>query len=145
MNPYDTQQKQDSVSAQPVSAGNKEMEMPKMPEAGMEDPVEFAIPKEVTGHVQISQTTPEIPPDLKQAGVTYSPSDQTMSNTSSSGNSSRVMLTDDQINDGLTKKPTDSFRWLAEWCIKQLKLAHVHFKKINGRYIRITDHITHST
>ncbi|KKR72441.1 MAG: hypothetical protein UU81_C0057G0011 [Microgenomates group bacterium GW2011_GWC1_41_8] len=123
---------------QPVSVGMaKEQEMPASSDIQLEDVQEYEVPKEVSAHVQIQKQIPDIPPDLKQMGVTHAPSDQTISDTTSLAK--KTPLTDDQINDGLQKPPTDSFRWFAEWCLKQLKLMHVHLTKVKGRYIRVTD------
>lgn len=123
---------------QPVSGGMaKESEMPVSTEPRLEDAQEFQVPKEVANHVQVQPHKPEIPPDLKSIGVTNAPADQTVSDLTSSPR--KTVLTDDQINDGLQKPPTDSFRWLAEWCVKQLKLMHVHLTKVNGKMVRVPD------
>ncbi|MBI4137560.1 hypothetical protein HY469_05865 [Candidatus Roizmanbacteria bacterium] len=123
--------------AQPVSTGMaKEVEVPVPTDISLQDAREFEVPKEVAAHVQVQKQIPDIPPDLKQIGVTHAPADQHISDTKSAAK--KIPLTDDQLNDGLTKPPTDSFRWLAEWCLKQLKLMHVHITKVNGRFIRVT-------
>ena len=33
-------------------------------------------------------------------------------------------LTEDQVRDGLHHQILDSIRWLAEWCIRQIKMLH---------------------
>ncbi|MCR4263940.1 MAG: hypothetical protein NUV98_04450 [Candidatus Roizmanbacteria bacterium] len=125
--------------SQPVSGSGmaKEQDLPVPVDIQLEDVQEYEVPKEVAAHVQVQKQKPDIPPDLKQIGVTHAPSDQTISDTVSPVK--KAPLSDDQINDGLQKPPTDSFRWLAEWCVKQLKLMHVHLTKVKGRYIRIPD------
>ena len=128
-----------TASADPVSVGSvaKEYESPVSPDIKPEEIQEYQVSKEVSAHVQIRTEKPDIPPDLIQIGVTHAPSDQNMSAPVS--NQVSVPLNDDQINDGLHHPITDSIRWLAEWCLVQLKRAHVHLTKVKGRYIRVLE------
>lgn len=82
---------------------------------------------EQAGVTKMSETI-EIPPDLKKMGV------QTMGSTAvfASNASLKLPLTDDQIVTGLHSQVLMSLRWLSEWCIKRLKIAHVHLKVITG-------------
>ena len=116
---------------------NKEHQLPGALDIPLQeiDVKEYEIPKEVSAHMQIQPHKPDIPPDLTAIGVTHSPSDQTVSGTVTVSNS--IPLTDDQINEGKQQPPTNSFRWLAEFCLKQLKYAGIHLMKVKGRYIRI--------
>lgn len=45
-------------------------------------------------------------------------------------------LTDDQIAQGLHQSIVSSWRWLAEWCDRQLKQAHVILKTSQGKIVR---------
>jgi hypothetical protein len=110
------------------------MEEKKLDDVKIEDAQEYEVPKEVASHIQIPSQKPDIPPDLEKMGVTHSPLDQTVSSTVTIN--SQVPLTDDQLNEGLQQPPVNSFRWLAEICLKQLKLAGIHLMKVKGRYIR---------
>ena len=150
MNPDDSNQKQDTapvrsdsgIQNQPpvISGVSKEREAPFFKENTIEEPAEFQVPKEVSEHIKLLPTKPDIPPDLIKAGVTHSPADDSVQQTRQDPSlAAPVPLSDDQINQGIAKAPTDSVRWLAEWCVKQLKLAHVQLKKVKGRYIRVQE------
>lgn len=45
-------------------------------------------------------------------------------------------LTDDQIAQGLHQSIVSSWRWLAQWCERQLKQAHVLLKSTQGKIVR---------
>ena len=45
-------------------------------------------------------------------------------------------LTDDQIAQGLHQSIMSSWRWLAQWCDRQLKQAHVLLKSTHGKVVR---------
>ena len=45
-------------------------------------------------------------------------------------------LTDDQIAQGLHQSIISSWRWLAEWCERQLKQAHILLKTTQGKIVR---------
>ena len=47
-------------------------------------------------------------------------------------------LTDDQIAQGLHQSLLSSWRWLAEWCERQLKQAHVLLSSTKGKTVRTT-------
>lgn len=78
--------------------------------------------------VTITSETIEIPPDLKKMGVQAMGS----SNVFTSATAMKLPLTDDQIVIGLHSQVMMSLRWLSEWCIKKLKIAHVHLKVMTG-------------
>lgn len=42
-------------------------------------------------------------------------------------------LTDDQIMNGLHHKIWESIRWLSEWCIRQMQLAHQNVKRFRQK------------
>jgi hypothetical protein len=99
---------------------------------------EHEVSHEIAPHVQATSEAIELPPDLRQAGVTQSPQDQTIPPITDD-QSVPLPLTDDQIGAGLRQKPASSYRWLAEWCVRQLKLIHIHLKNIHGHFVRIND------
>jgi hypothetical protein len=45
-------------------------------------------------------------------------------------------LTDQQIEVGLHQGITDSMRWLAVWCVRKLKQAHIALRNIHGSVLR---------
>lgn len=45
-------------------------------------------------------------------------------------------LTDDQIAQGVHQSIMTSWRWLAEWCERQLKQAHILLTSAHGKIIR---------
>ncbi|MBI5018807.1 hypothetical protein HZB58_00865 [Candidatus Gottesmanbacteria bacterium] len=47
-------------------------------------------------------------------------------------------LTDDQIAQGLHQSLMSSWRWLAEWCERQLKQAHILLTSAKGKTTRST-------
>lgn len=46
-------------------------------------------------------------------------------------------LTDDQIAQGLQQSLVTSWRWLAEWCARQLKQAHILLRSVHGATERV--------
>ncbi len=55
----------------------------------------------------------------------------------SSGTVIALPLTDDQIIQGLQQNVTNSWRWLAQWCLRKLKQLHLILKSIHGQIVRI--------
>jgi len=66
----------------------------------------------------VSAVGPAAPPTLGAAAVITLP------------------LTDDQIAQGLHQSLLSSWRWLAEWCERQLKQAHVLLSSSKGKTVR---------
>lgn len=116
---------------------SKEHEILLSSEEPIEAVKEFQIPKEVSPHLQPVSETVELPPDLKQAGVTIPPQDMPVVAPAQTGPS--LPLTDDQIGQGLQADLTTSFRWLAEWCLKQIRLFHMHLSKVGEHFMRVRD------
>jgi hypothetical protein len=82
---------------------------------------DIELPKEViNAGVSMHPTVVNIPPQISSVGV--SPAGQNV--TVGSGTTVTLPLTNDQINEGLKKDVTNSWRWLAEWCIRKIK--HIH-------------------
>ena len=78
--------------------------------------------------------TIELPPDIARMGVYATGSTQPVI----TAGTVQLPLTDDQIIVGLHAQIISSLRWLAEWCIKQLKKAHIHLKSMGGKIVRET-------
>lgn len=116
----------------------KEQEPVKPPEAGpieeVVQEVEVAPELEAMGVEKRSETI-NLPPDLKKMGVkAVSPTQPATPATTIP-----LPLTDDQIMVGLHVRIISSLRWLAEWCLRQLKKAHYHLKVIAGHAVREKD------
>ena len=78
---------------------------------------EFELPKEVVSvGVKTQPTTVQIPPKITNFGVK-----PTGSVAVSNGASVQLPLTDEQITQGLKKSVTDSWHWLAVWCVRKVK------------------------
>lgn len=100
-----------------LEAVRKELELtPEVAEAG----------------VEVQKEEIDLPPPLPKMGVTQiGPSTPIAIPTIS------LPLTDDKVVAGLGVSIWASLRWLAEWCLKQLKKAHIKLKKVHGRIIRV--------
>lgn len=74
-----------------------------------------------------------IPPQLKQMGVQHAgPTAPVSSQVSVS-----LPITDDQVLKGLHANIFDAFRWLAVWCVRRLKMAHLALKNVHGKVMRV--------
>lgn len=120
--------------------GGKEREVLSQVESALEEPLQLEemVSKEVREvGVEIHPTTIELPPDLRKIGV--SPSGSTASVVHQGGTSPSVSipLSDQQIVVGLGGSIWSSVRWLAEWCLRQLKRAHIVLKVVGGKVMRV--------
>lgn len=135
--PADDQQVQDQ-KPQPVSVGvDKEKEMPRPVEESIRDVKEHEVPKELKEHVVRTKEAIELPPDLKKMGVSTPPASGNVSDVVTG--EVKLPLTDDEIEQGVHMKVMNSFRWLAEWCLKQLKKAHMQLTKQGEHYKQVKD------
>ena len=105
-----------------VSSGiQKEQEPIASSETGLTETmteIEVSPELEKAGIEKRSETI-ELPPDLQKMGVVATgPSQPVVTATVS------LPLTDDQIAQGLKHGVTNSWRWLAEWCIRRIKQFH---------------------
>ncbi len=66
----------------------------------------------------------EVPPDLKNLGVTQSGSSTPVDDTGQLKDL-KLPLTKEQIQKGLHAKIIDSIAWLAQWCMKQIKRSKI--------------------
>lgn len=79
---------------------------------------EVELPKEVTSvGVSPKPTSVKLPPAVQQLGVRATGAATPPSSTQSVA----LPLTDDQIAQGLKLSLTNSWRWLAEWCVRRIK------------------------
>ena len=94
------------------------------------------LPKEVaSAGVTIQPTTIPIPQPIAQMGVAPGPANIPMPTAATT-----LPITDDQIAQGLGKSIKESFRWLAEWCIRRLKQVHIGLQSIHGKLTRVPIH-----
>ncbi|MCJ7740091.1 hypothetical protein MUP32_02110 [Candidatus Microgenomates bacterium] len=106
-------------------------------EAVSEISTEVELPKEVEqAGVQKFADTIELPPDLKKLGV--GPSGSTTPVTQTAALPPVVLpISDQTVVQGLHTQITNALRWLAVWCVKKLKKAHVALKVIHGKIVRV--------
>lgn len=107
------------------------VESPLITEIGQEQP----LPPEVSkAGVTLQPQTVTLPPNVSQMGVkvvgSQTPPVQPQAITVA------LPISDDQIAAGLQQSLTTSLRWLSEWCVRQLKQAHVILKSVHGKIIR---------
>lgn len=75
----------------------------------------------------------ELPPQVKQMGVTQIETEINLPQTVPMV----VPLADEQIVKSTGASVWASLTWLAQWCLRQLKKAHVKLKKIHGKIVRV--------
>lgn len=134
-----TQNNSSNIVTQPVPSGVHSSGKESEPAATSTDYImevgsEEEISSEVSSVGVISQPERiEIPPDLQQVGVTPVGGSVPLPNPPTL----KLPIPDEQIEKGLHEKIWNSLRWLAEWCVFQLKKAHYRLKTINGKVIRV--------
>jgi hypothetical protein len=138
-----TQSATDNSQPSPVSSGSSSKEVengiglatgetPSLTELGKD----IELPKEVSAvGVSLSPTVVAIPQNISQMGV--KPAGNNV--TAGSGQSVTLPLTDDQIEVGLKQNVTTSWRWLAEWCVRQLKHFHIALKNVGGKVVEVRE------
>ena len=82
--------------------------------------------------VRLKKEEVEVPPPIEKLGVrpvgpAVPPPPPAVS----------LPLTDDQVLTGLAAPILSSLRWLAEFCLRQLKKALISLRKIHGRIVRV--------
>lgn len=123
-----------------VSPGvSKEHEVSRAvaPETVSEITQEVELPIEVEkAGVEIIKDTIELPPDVKKLGVTTSGSSVQVASTPILP---QIVLpiSDQTVITGLHAQILSSLRWLAVWCVRRLKRAHIALKQIHGKIIRV--------
>lgn len=93
----------------------------------------------------------ELPPEVTGAGVTMHPNSVDIPKSVADLGVQSVdqayaapvtppvplPLSDDQIAKGLHQSILSSWRWLAEWCVRQLSMAHQALKSAHGKIVRM--------
>ncbi len=98
---------------------------------------EVELPKEVEkAGVTIVRETIEIPPDIKKLGVTPAGASTPVVTTATPAPVA-LPISDKEIITGLNEQILSSLRWLAVWCVRKLKKAHIALKNIHGKIIRV--------
>lgn len=120
-----------SVNKEVLNAPFGTTESPAPKEIGQE--AVDTLPKEVTSAgVTMQPTTIPVPSGVAKMGVQPVGANIPMPNASTP-----LPITDDQIAQGLGKSVRESFRWLAEWCIRRLKQVHVGLQSVRGKLVRV--------
>lgn len=138
-NPND---QKNSVQATPTvisSTVGKEQEGAKIasPEVVSDITHEVEVSKEVEkAGVEALKDTIELPPDIKKLGVSHA-GPTTPVAVSASLPQVTLPISDPQIVAGLHAQIISSLRWLAIWCVRKLKIAHIKLKEIHGKIIRV--------
>lgn len=103
--------------------------------------------KEITTEVEVSTEESEVgvkkipdvvelPPDIKKLGVI--PSGPTSPATSSVAMPQVVLpISDQNVITGLHAQVASAFLWLATWCVRKLKKAHITLKVVHGKIVRV--------
>lgn len=146
INNLNNQPSGDSISA---SSGQNQSPLPSSNSGGLhkeQEPLsigESVVMKESVADVEVSpeleragvvkrSETIDLPPDVKAMGVSAAGPAQPVIYTGAV----QLPLTDDQIIVGLHAQILSSLRWLAEWCVRQLKKVHTHLKTVGGKVVR---------
>lgn len=121
------------------SVTGKEYEAPTLAatEVVSEITQESELPKEVEkAGAEVIKDTIELPPDIKKLGVTHIGPSTPMATTTALP---QVVLpiSDSQVVAGLHAQILNSLRWLAIWCVRKLKKAHIALKQIHGKITRV--------
>ena len=120
-----------------TSTGDKEKEAPRSNASEIVQEVgkQVEIPSEVekAGVIHYKETI-EIPPDVRKMGLT-----PTGANVPVVSQTPQVTLpvSDQIVYQGLHADFTNAVKWLAVWCMKKLKTAHLALKKVHGKIIRV--------
>lgn len=113
--------------------GEKEKEVPSSKEILERVGEEIEPTKEIERiGVKLKKEEIKVPPPIeklgvKPTGVAAPPPPPAIS----------LPLTDDQVVTGLTSPIISSLRWLAEFCLRQFKKAHISLKRIHGKIMRV--------
>ena len=113
------------MAPQTVVSGNEEL---PLQEVGREIQLDRAIEK--TG-VKVTPTHMPLPKPIASSGVKPAGDNVTLG----TGKSVKLPLTDDEISQGTKKILTASWKWLAEWCIRRIKVfqKNLAYKSVKMR------------
>jgi len=96
---------------------------------------ETVLPEEVSKvGVTIKPTSINLPPPVKNFGVSVV--GLAAQDVAVVAPAISLPLSDEQIAQGLHQSIKSSWRWLAEWCRRQLQQAHLILKSIHGKIVR---------
>ena len=96
---------------------------------------EVELPEEVkAAGVEKIQGAIELPPDIKKLGVTPGAAQTPIAVPATTVT---LPISDDKIYQGTKVPLTSAFKWLAVWCLKRLKTAHLILKSIHGKIVRV--------
>lgn len=107
------------------------VEVPQMTEIGKDTDLS---PEVKMAGVSMRSDTIELPHLVQQMGV--SAVGQSAPSVAGAAATITLPLTDDQIAQGLHQSLLSSWRWLAQWCERQLKQAHVLLSSTKGKTVR---------
>lgn len=120
-----------------VSGKERELSGQETTEAVSEITTEVEVSKEVErAGVEVVKDTIELPPDVKKLGVTQTGPSAPVSTTTTLP-SVTLPISDQQVVAGLHAQILNSLRWLAIWCMKRLKKAHIALKNMHGKIVRV--------
>lgn len=97
--------------------------------------IELPVEVEKAGVVSFKETV-ELPPDVKNLGVTQTGTAVPIQITPVLPQVD-LPISDNLVVAGLHASIGNAFRWLATWCIKKLKKAHIALKVIHGKITRV--------
>lgn len=95
------------------------------------------IPKEVVSSGVVHKELVDVPPDVAQLGVQVAGGQQSVNQQASVSITITLPISDDQVISGLHENFKTSIRWLALWCLRQLKRAHLALKVVHGKVLRV--------
>ena len=107
-------------------------EAPLLQEIGQEMPLPSEVAK---AGVTIQPSSVKISPAVSQLGVKVVGAPTPVIKTATT---ITLPLSDEQIAQGLNQSIMSSWRWLAQWCERQLKRAHIMLKSVHGQVSRTT-------
>lgn len=141
MNPAkdNVQASQSGAVSPPVTSGiSKEHELASV---GVEEQFKEVTPKlevpedvEKAGVRKIGETI-ELPPDVTKLGVTHAGPTTPVATTTLPPVT--LPISDKQVVTGLGGQITSALSWLAVWCVKKLKKAHLALKVVHGKIMRV--------
>lgn len=98
--------------------------------------IEMDLPKEVSAAGVTQRPVQVVPPQsVLQQGVVPTGGNVTVQN----GSSIVLPLTDEKIEEGLKLGVGNSIRWLAEWCVRQLKRMHIGLRRVGTAWVRVRE------
>ena len=96
------------------------------------------ISKEVINNgIEVRPEKIDVPPDVAQLGVQPSGGQQQINPSMTQQVTVTLPISDDQVISGTKTGVGSSLTWLAIWCLRQLKRAHMKLKVIHGKVMRV--------